>query len=101
IGYNAQASNHDAMLWVEWTLGSAPGTHTAGMEVFATPQGATLTGSFRDTEIETGEGTVLDLSIVNTDLVPASDLGFTFALPDGLAVGDGEVDTTCGGTFDA
>jgi len=99
VGFNAEANVHDAMLWVEWDIGSTPGTYTAGMEVFSTPQGATLTAGFRDAATTTAEGTLLDLQIVNTNLEPADELAFSFELPAGL-VAAGEVDSSCGGTVE-
>jgi len=101
IGFNAEASNHDASLGVQWDLGSAPGTFTAGMDVLVAPQGVTLTGGFHDASADPGVAETLDFSIVNTNLSNASGVGFGFSLPSGLTVTSGSQTTTCGGTLTA
>ena len=101
IGFNVQAATHDAVLMAQWDLGSTPGVHNAGMEVFVTPQGVTLTGGFRETTAAIEAGAMLDFSILNTNLAPANGAGFTISLPANLTIGSGATSNTCGGTLTA
>lgn len=101
VGFNVEAANHDASLIVQWNLGSTPGVVTAGMEVFATPQGVTVTAAFRDGAGAPNVEELLDFTIGNTNLTAQNGVGFAFALPAGLTLGSTSPVNSCGGTVTA
>lgn len=101
IGYVVTASNHDAGLMMQWNLGSAPGTQSASLEQFATQQGTNLNASLGSSTTVPGSSVLLNISIVNTVLSSASNLGYTITLPTGLVVGAGTQSNSCGGTMTA
>lgn len=101
IDFSVDTSNHDAGFMVQWNIGSTPGTHVRAMELFVNRQSTALTASFREPTLQVGDPGLLDLNVVNTQLDPVTDLGFTFSLPEGLTIRSTPPDNDCGGTLSA
>lgn len=95
IGFVADPAPHDAGLMLQWTLGSTPGAHTFSLEQGASIQDVAITESFRSPTADAGETVLLDLDIVNTMLIDATDDGVVVTLPTDLTVAAGVPSLTC------
>jgi hypothetical protein len=93
----ADTSSHDAGIDVQWTIPSTPGTYTRAMQTIVNFQATGITAGFPTTTIAAGQSAPLEFQIVNTLFAPATGLGFSLALPAGLAVA-GTPTNSCGGT---
>lgn len=101
IGFVGTQSNHDAGLMMQWNLGSTPGTQTASFEQFSSKQGTNVNAAFTPNSTDPGVPVDLSISIVNTELSPVDELGYTFTLPAGLVIGSGTQANTCNGSLSA
>jgi uncharacterized protein (TIGR03382 family) len=100
LGFVAEASEHDAELYIQWTLGSSPGTFVGAFEAGSGPQAVSVEAAFADETLAATEESALNISLVSTRLQPESDLGFTLQLPAGLVI-SGTATSNCGGTLTA
>ena len=99
IGFSALATPHDAMLVMQWNLGTAPGTQTASLQTFAGVQAASVSAAFDRAAVATGGTAVLHLSVTNTTVATKTGTGFTLQLPAGLTGSDPRVvGSGCAGT---
>jgi hypothetical protein len=101
LGFDVTTSSHDAGFMTQWDLGSAPGRQTHAQETFVSHQGTNLTAAFRASTAAAGTPVLLDLNVVNTQLSATDAIGYTFSLPEGLAVGSGAVVNSCAGAVTA
>lgn len=101
IGFNANTSQHDAGIDIQWTLGSTPGTYDRALRQLVTPRGVALSASFSAETADTNEEVSLDFDLANTSDTDATGLNFTFALPSGLLIGSSSTANSCGGTLTA
>lgn len=101
IGFVVTESNHDAGLMMQWNLGSASGTQSASLQQFGTQQGTNLNAAFSSATTTVGVPVQLNISIVNTVLEEADELGYTFTLPSGLVIGSSSPSNSCGGSLNA
>jgi len=99
IGFSALTTPHDAMLVMQWNLGSTPGTQTASLQTFVGVQSASVSAVFDRAAVAVGGAAVLHVSVTNTTVSTRSGLGFSLALPAGLAGANPQVvGTGCTGT---
>jgi|GEM_PF-1462515 len=100
IGFVETASQHDAGLMMQWSLGTTPGTYTGSLEQFATLQGTNLNATLAESYSEIAGVVDLNISIVNSELDPYDGLGYTITLPNNLLIQD-DATSSCGGTLTA
>lgn len=101
IGFEIDTSGHDAGILMQWTIGTEPGVHTRAMQRVVGERGAAITAAWGTTEVDAGEPTTLDLTVLNTGSTDADEIGFTFDLPEGVAVASDAATNSCGGTATA
>ncbi len=93
--FGAQNDFHDVGMYIQYTIGSTPGTYTEENETFVAFQAVNLEAAWSSARVSS-IGT-LNITLTNQFFATKTGLGYTFTIPAPLTIGD--VTNGCGGAF--
>jgi Regulator of chromosome condensation (RCC1) repeat len=93
--FGAQNNTHDVGMYIQYTIGSTPGTYTEENETFVAFQAVNLDAAWSSARVSS-IGT-LNITLTNQMFGTQSGLGYTFTIPSPLTIGD--VANGCGDSF--
>jgi len=93
--FGALNTFHDVGMYIQYTIGSTPGTYTEENETFVAFQAVNLEAAWSSARVSS-IGT-LNITMTNQFFSTKTGLGYTFTIPSPLTIGD--VTNGCGGDF--
>lgn len=95
IGFNAQQSQHDASMAIQWDIPPTGGTYA--FDTVVSRYKSLTSSAFSPSSIGGDDTSLLSLTLSNPSFDPAPGLGFQLQLPAQLVLADGSASTTCSG----